>query len=311
MPSDTQPSIIPSLWKFGGLTPLRLTQQVTRKFDDDEVLTRSSSLSYYFLLALFPMLLFLVSLIGIVAGPHSEFREAVVSTLGNFAPGSATGLIRNVLSQTVKSSGGLKLGIGILGALWAASGGMSALIVSLNVINHVEESRPWFKLRGTTIALTIALAILVLIPVALIFYGTRIENVVAAGWGGHALRTVWKFVEWAVSLACMFLSFSVVYYFGPNLNDRKWYWQTPGAVLGVIVWLATSLGFRLYLHFFDSYSATYGFIGAVIILMLWLYLTGMAILIGAEVNSVIEFTDRHTAEITRREQQIQQRLQAA
>lgn len=285
---------------------------MVEKFDEDEVLTRSSSLSYYFLLSLFPMLLFVVSVIGMIAGPHSDFREAVVSTLGNLAPGSATGLIRNVLHQTVRSSGGLKVGAGILGALWAASGGMSALIVSLNVINHVEETRSWLRQRGTTVGLTIALAILVLIPVGLIFYGGKIEELVAANWGlGEVFRICWKIVEWAVALGCMFLSFSVVYFFGPNLDERKWYWETPGAVLGVLVWLATSLGFRIYLHFFNSYSATYGFIGAVIILMLWLYLTGMAILIGAEVNSVIEFTDRHAAEIANKREQIEKRLQAA
>jgi membrane protein len=125
---------MPSLWKFGGLTPLKLTKLVIKKIGSDEVSTRSASLSYYFLLALFPMLLFLVSLVAVIAGPGSPLRDTIVSSLGRLAPGSASTLVHKVVDQTFKSSGGIKLAAGILGALWAASGGMSAVVTSLNVI---------------------------------------------------------------------------------------------------------------------------------------------------------------------------------
>jgi membrane protein len=311
-PSLRELILMPSLWKFGGLTPLALARQVFTKFDEDEILTRSSSLAYYFMLALFPMLLFLVSLLGMIAAPRAEFREAVVSTLGRLAPGDAAGLIRHVLDQTVRSSGGLKLGFGILGALWAASGGMAALVVALNVINRVQETRSFLRLRLTVVGLTLALAILVLIAVALVLYGGEIGRLAASDWVlGRAFLIAWKIAEWAVSLGCMFLSFSLIYYFAPSIEERHWFWVTPGALLGVCIWLVASVGFRIYLHFFNSYSATYGFVGGVIILMLWLYLTGMAILTGAEINSVIELSDKHAAEFARKRRQIEQKLGAA
>jgi membrane protein len=303
---------MPSLWKFAGLTPLQLTRQAITNSGNDEISTRASSLSYYFLLSLFPMLLFLVSLLGVIAGPRAELRDAVVSMLGRFAPGSATSLIRDVLNQTVKASGGIKLAAGILGALWAGSGGMGAVVESLNVINRVEETRSWIKLRLTAVGLTVGLASLVIVAAVLILYGGKIGDLIASNWGlGEVFRVAWKTLESIISLAAMFFSFSVVYYFGPNLKERKWYWQTPGAAVGVFLWLLASVAFRIYLHFFDSYSATYGFIGAVIILMLWLYLTGFAILIGAEVNATIEFTGKHAAEFAAEKRKIEQQLKAA
>jgi membrane protein len=124
-------------------------------------------------------------------------------------------------------------------------------------------------------------------------------------------RIAWKVLQWPLSFAAMFLSFSIIYYFGPNLEERNWYWVTPGAVAGVALWLIASLGFRLYLHFFNSYSATYGSLGAVIILMLWLYITGFAVLIGGEVNWVIENEDEQTAAFEAKKRIIEQQMKAA
>src|SRR3977135_1582690 len=130
---------MPSLWKFGGLSPADLTKKTINKVGEDELSTRSAALSYYFILALFPMFLFLLSLIGIFLGSSSELRESILSALGRMAPGSASDLVHSVLNQTAKSSNGIKVAAGILGALWAASAGMSAVTVSLNVIHKVTE----------------------------------------------------------------------------------------------------------------------------------------------------------------------------
>ena len=303
---------MPSLWKFGGLTPIKLTQLSITKIGKDELSTRSASLSYYFLLALFPMFLFLVSLVGVFAGPGSEMRESIISGLGRLAPGSASDLVQNVINQTFKNSDGIKLAAGILGALWAASGGMDAVVVSLNVIYGVTETRPWWKQKFTILGLTVSLAALIIVALVLVLYGGKIGQLIAGYVGlGDVFRTAWKVLQWPVSFAAMFLSFSIVYYFAPNLEERKWYWVTPGAAAGVALWLLASLGFRLYLHFFNSYSATYGTLGAVIILMLWLYMTGFAILIGGEVNWVIESEDKNTQAFEVKKQQIQQRMKAA
>jgi len=289
---------MPSLWKFGGLTPLGLLRLVIKKMGDDELSTRSSSLSYYFLLALFPLFLFLLSLIGAIAGPHSQLQENIVSSMSRLAPGSAAELVHSVVLQTFKASSGIKLAAGMLGALWAASGGMSAVVGSLNVIYGLTETRPWWKQKLTVVGLTVALAALIILALVLALYGGKIGQSLAGHLGlGEVFRVAWKVLQWPVSFAAMFIAFSLVYYFAPNLEVRKWYWITPGSAAGVALWLLASLGFRLYLHFFNSYSATYGSLGAVIILMLWLYITGFAILTGGEINSIIESEDKKRMEL--------------
>ena len=289
---------MPSLWKFGGLTPLGLLRLVIKKMGDDELSTRSSSLSYYFLLALFPLFLFLLSLIGAIAGPHSQLQENIVSSMSRLAPGSAAELVHSVVLQTFKASSGIKLAAGMLGALWAASGGMSAVVGSLNVIYGLTETRPWWKQKLTVVGLTVALAALIIIALVLALYGGKIGQSLAGHLGlGEVFRVAWKVLQWPVSFAAMFIAFSLVYYFAPNLEVRKWYWITPGSAAGVALWLLASLGFRLYLHFFNSYSATYGSLGAVIILMLWLYITGFAILTGGEINAIIESADKKRMEL--------------
>jgi membrane protein len=216
------------------------------------------------------------------------------------------------VNQTFQSSSGVKLATGLLGALWAASGGMSAVVVSLNVIYRVKEGRAWWKQKLTIIGLTLALAALIIVALVLVLYGGRIVRVLAMQIGlSDAFRIAWKVLQWPLSFAAMFLSFSIIYYFGPNLEERKWYWVTPGAVAGVALWLLASLGFRLYLNFFNSYSATYGSLGAVIVLMLWLYITGFAVLIGGEVNWVIENEDKKTAAFAAKKRVIEQRMKAA
>jgi membrane protein len=303
---------MPSLWKFGGLTPLKLTQLVAKKVGDDELSTRSASLSYYFLLALFPMILFLVSLVGVFAGPGTELRDSIVSALGRLAPGSASALIENVINQTFQHSSGIKLAAGILSALWAASGGMSAVLVSLNVIYSVKETRPWWKQKLTIVALTAGLAGLIIFALVLVLYGGKIGEAIAAYVGlGQVFRVTWKILQWPVSIGSMFLSFSLVYYFAPNLNERKWYWVTPGAAAGVGLWIVASAAIRIYLHFFNSYSATYGSLAAVIILMLWLYITGFAILIGGVVNWVIENEDKKAAVFQDKKRTVELRMKAA
>jgi membrane protein len=303
---------MPSLWKFGGLTPLRLSQLGVKKMGEDELSTRSASLSYYFMLALFPMFLFLVSLLGLFARSGSQLRDSIITGLGRLAPGSAADLIHNVVNQTLMHSSGIKLAAGILGALWAASGGMSAIVTSLNVIYRTNETRSFVKQKLTIIGLTLALALLMITALVLALYGGKIGQLIADHVGlGGAFRLAWKILQWPVAFFAMFLSFSIVYYFAPDLEERKWYWVTPGAVAGVALWLLASIGFRAYLHFFNSYSATYGSLGAVVILMLWLYITGFAILVGGEVNWVIENEDKKTAAFESKRGELEKQIRAA
>ena len=305
-------SPLPSLWKFGGLTPLKLGQTTYKKIGDDELSTRSAALSYYFLGALFPMLLFLVSLVAVVAGPGSELRDKIVMGIGRLAPGSASSLISTVINQTFKSSSGLKLAAGIVGALWAASGGVGAIVSSLNKVYRTSETRPWWKQKLTVVGLTLALSALIIVSLVLVLYGGKIGQSIASHVGlGQVFAIAWKVLQWPVSFFAMFLAYSLMYYFGPNLKERRWFWVTPGSVSGVGIWLLASIGFRIYLHFFNSYTATYGSLGAAVILMLWLYITGFAILVGGEVNQVIENEDKKAAQLESKKQEIRNQMKAA
>jgi membrane protein len=234
------------------------------------------------------MLLFLTSMIGLLIGPGTGLRHALFGYLGRVLPGSAFSLVDSTMYEVSAASGGGKLTFGLLAALWAASNGMGAITEALNAAYNVKESRPWWKQRLTAIGLTLVLSVLIISALVLVLYGGKIATLIAVNYGfGDIFTVVWKFSQWPIALGFMLLAFALIYYLAPNLHDQKWVWITPGSVSGVGLWLLVSFGFKLYLHFFDSYSKTYGTLGAVIILMLWLYFTGAAILIGGEVNSEI------------------------
>ena len=278
-----------SLWGFGGLSWKELGKRVISEIQSDDVFGRSAQLAYYFLLALFPLLLFLTSVVGIVLGSETGVRQTLFAYLSRILPGSASNLVDSTMYEVSAASGGGKITFGLLAALWAASNGMGAITEALNAAYNVKESRPWWKQRLTAIGLTLVLSILIISALVLVLYGGKIANQIAVTYGfGDAFTFGWKLLQWPLVLAFMLLSFSLIYYLAPDLHEQKWVWITPGSTIGVALWLLVSFGFKLYLHFFDSYSKTYGTLGAVIILMLWLYLTGAAILIGGEVNSEIE-----------------------
>src|ERR1044072_3490291 len=278
-----------SLWKLGGLGWRELAKRVWSEVQKDNVCGRAAELSYYFLLALFPFLIFLTSIIGIVLGSGTGTRDAFLQYLSRIMPPSAFQLIDNRMYEGSESSGGGKLSFGILAALWAASNGLGAITESLNTAYDLKESRPWWKQRLTAIGLAIALSILIIGALILVVAGGHIAEWLAAHYGfGPVFPTAWKIIQWPVVLACMTFALSLIYYLAPDFRQQAWVWLTPGAAIGVVLWLLVSLGFRVYLHFFDSYSKTYGSLGAVIVLMLWLYFTGAAVLIGGEINSEIE-----------------------
>ena len=278
-----------SLWKLGGLGWRELAKRVWAEVQEDNVFGRAAELSYYFLLALFPFLIFLTSVIGLILGSGTGTRHTFFQYLARIMPPSAFQLIDNTMYEVSESSGGGKLSFGILAALWAASNGLGAITESLNTAYDLKESRPWWKQRLTAIGLTVALSILIIGALILVVAGGRIAEWLAAHYGlGPVFPIGWKIIQWPVVLACMTFAFALIYYLAPDFREQAWQWLTPGAVIGVVLWLLVSLAFRIYLHYFNSYSATYGSLGAVIILMLWLYLTGAAVLIGGEVNSEIE-----------------------
>ena len=278
-----------SLWTFGNLGWRELAKRVWKEMQEDEVFGRAAELSYYFLLALFPFLIFLTSILGLVLGSGNSTRQTLFDYLARVMPPSAYQLISQTMTEVASASSGGKISFGILAALWAASNGMTAITTSLNSAYDVEETRPWWKQRLTAIALTISLSVLIISALILVVAGGWIADWLGATFGlGSTFPFAWKIIQWPIVLFCITLAFALIYYFAPDLHEQKWQWLTPGSAIGVALWLLVSIAFRLYLNFFDSYSATYGSLGAVIILMLWLYFTGTAVLIGGEINSEIE-----------------------
>jgi membrane protein len=301
----------PSLWKFGGLTPLDMVRSLWKELSEDEVGVRSASLSYYFILALFPAMFFILSLLGLLAGPGSQLRDSLFSNLPRLLPGSASDLMRKTLMEIIGSAGAGKAAFGILGALWSAAGGILALMQSLNVAYELKEDRPTWKQYAVAIGLTTALAVLVLTALGLTVYGGKAADILGNHGLGHTTVLAWKIVQWPVVLALMFLAFSVTYYFGPNLEKPEWHWITPGSAVGLFGWLIASFGFKIYLHFFNSYSKTYGSLGAAIILLLWLYISGYSILLGGEVNSIIGRAADAQIERSCWEEKIEREIKAA
>ena len=278
-----------SLWKLGGLTSRQLAKRVWNETQQDDVFGRAAQLSYYFLLSLFPLLIFLTSVIGLVIGTESSIRQNLFRYLSHVMPPAAFKLIESTMQEVTAASSGSKISFGILAALWAASNGMGAITEALNVAYDVKESRPWWKQRLTAVSLTIALSVLIITALVIVLSGSKIADSLAAKYALASFFTlIWKILQWPIVLATMLFAFAMIYFFAPDVRDQKWAWITPGAVVGVVLWLIISFGFRLYLGHFDSYSRTYGSLGAVIVLMLWLFFTGAAVLIGGQVNAEIE-----------------------
>ena len=279
----------PSLWKLGGLSPFNLAKRVWKETTEDDISARSASLAYYFILAVFPAMLFVLSVVGLLTPAGSQWQASLFTTLARVMPDSAFDLVQKTFKEVARASGAGKAAFGILGALWAASQGVTAVMRSLNIAYEVSERRPWWKQKVVALGLTLGISVLVLGALGLMLFGAPAARSLAAHLGlGHSLVIAWHLVQWPLVLGFMFAAFAVTYYFAPHLKSPEWHWITPGSVTGLTCWMLASFALKTYLHFFNSYSKTYGSLGAVIILLLWLYMTGFSILLGGEVNSEIE-----------------------
>ncbi|HEV3470854.1 MAG TPA: YihY/virulence factor BrkB family protein [Pyrinomonadaceae bacterium] len=278
-----------SPWKLGGLTWRQLNRRTWARVYKDDVIGRAAQLSYFFVFSLFPLLYFLASLLGYFTQTGPEMRRSLLRYLAQVVPYKASALIHDTLEEITQASSGGKISFGLLLTVWTASFGVGAIISTLNAAYGVKETRPWWKVQGVAVGLTLALALLIIAPLALVLYGGQIGDLIAGRYDlGAVFTAVWNVVQWPIVLAFVLLAFALVYYSAPCVKDVRWQWITPGSVLALVLWLVVSFGFRLYLRFFDTYSTTYGSLGAVMILLLWLYLSGAAILVGGEMNAVIE-----------------------
>jgi membrane protein len=274
-----------SPWTLGGLSVRRLAVLVWAEIWKDELTDRAAALSYYFVFALFPTLLFLTTLVGLV--PGRDLMDQLLARLQDVLPPEAGSLLRQTLEEIQRGAGGGLLSVGAAAALWGASRGTVSIITTLNVVYGVTSPRPWWRRQLVAVVLTVMFSLLALAALLSVVFGERIGQAAAAWAGlGGTFTAVWDLLQWPLGVLFVLTGIDLVYHLAPAVRQR-WYWLTPGSVFAGLAWAAFSFGLRAYVSQFANYNATYGSIGGVILLLLWLYLSGMALLVGGEINSVI------------------------
>jgi membrane protein len=255
-------------------------------FWEDNCLGMAAQLAYYFFFALFPALLFLVAVASYF--PVATLIDDMFQRLSGFAPPEVLSIITDQLKKISMDQQGGLLTFGMLVTLWSSSGAMTAIIDTLNRAYDIEEGRSWWKVRLTAIGLTVGVSVFILVSFALVTVGPTFAERIA-DWMrlGPAFEWSWKILQWPVVFGLVSAAIAGVYYWGPDA-EQDWVWLTPGAVAATILWILASLGFKYYVVNMGNYTETYGTIGAFMVLMLWFYISGLVILLGAEMNAEIE-----------------------
>ncbi|MCZ0702826.1 membrane protein [Natronobacillus azotifigens] len=254
------------------------------RFNDNEVTGQSARLAYFFLLSLFPLLIFLVTLLGYLPIDYQD----VMDFMATYIPGEDTlGIIENNLDQVVDNRSGSLLSIGILGTLWSASNGINAIMRSFNKAYKVEEDRSFIVSRLIAILLLFAMLIVIVVALLLPVFGRMIGVYIFSLFGvTDEFVQVWNMLRWIISSSIFFIVFLALYKLAPN---KKVYFRDAvfGAIFTTVGWQLVSLGFSFYVNELGNYSATYGSLGGIIVLMIWFYITGMIIITGGEINAFI------------------------
>ncbi len=269
--------------------PLSWSELLKRTFREtlaDDVFNLAAQQAYYFFFALFPALLALLSIASFF--PIENLTGEINTLLQRVAPEDVTTIITEQILKIGQSNAGGILTIAFFFTLWSSSSAVVAMCSTLNAAYDITESRPWWKVRLIAIGLTLGLALFILISITLVVAGpTLAEKVAEAMRLGPAFTWTWKIVQWPVVFLLVATGVALVYYFAPDA-EQDWLWITPGSVLATMLWIVASLAFRIYVTNFASYNETYGAIGGVMVLLLWFYVSGIALLIGAELNAEIE-----------------------
>jgi membrane protein len=269
------------------LLSFQALKATVQEFQRDDALGLAAQLAYYLILALFPFILVLVSLMGTFGSP--ELASTVLDYFRQVMPEDVYKLIKTYTSAIISGNrpAPYLFSFGILFTLWSASGAFAALINALNRAYDVQETRPFWKVRGMAILMTLGLSVLILVGVLLLVVGEPIGEAIASVFGlGELFELVWNIVRWPVAFFFMVFTVALLYYFAPDVN-QPFRWITPGGMIGVLLWVLASAGFNFYVDNFGSYDKTYGSIGVVIILLLYLYISSLTILFGATLNAIL------------------------
>ncbi|BFV55324.1 YihY/virulence factor BrkB family protein [Kitasatospora sp. CMC57] len=255
------------------------------EFLADELPDRAAALTYYSVLAIFPALLVLVSVLGVIG---RSATDAVLKNLQNLAPGPTRDILRDAVNQLQNNSGtsSLLLAIGLLGAVWSASGYVAAFMRSANAVYDIREGRPIWKTTPLRVGLTLLLLVLLAASAAIVVFTGPLADRIGRALGlGDTALTVWAIAKWPVLVLLVVLMIAVLYWAAPNVRDRGFRWISPGSLLAVILWMAASAGFALYVANFSSYNKTYGTLAGVIVFLVWLWISNLAILLGLEFDA--------------------------
>ena len=273
-------------FKLGNTSYRELGKRVIKRVSAADCSAHAAAMAYYFLFAIFPFFLFLTTLIGLLPIPH--LLDYVLQSAARMLPSQAFDLLQdNIKALFANKKQGL-LSLGVVLALWASSNAMVAIMNAMNKLYEVKEGRPFWKVRLTAIGLVIGLSLLVLLALVLLMFGTKIGGIIADRVDfGMFFRVIWDILLVPVILFLLSLAVATTYYFTPDV-EQKWKWISPGSAIAIPSWILISLGFSFYINNFSSYDKTYGSLGAVIVLLLWMYISGFVILVGAVINSVIE-----------------------
>jgi membrane protein len=267
--------------KLAGLSWRQLIRAIWRGAAEANVANRAAELAFWFLLGFFPMLLSVTGIVSMI-GPAPGSQGTLVKYLGDVLPSSASNLVRQVLAQTTGSG---RAWFSLLFALWSSSSATSGLIDTLNAIYGLKERRPWWKSRLIAVALAIAMGILLTAALVIVVYGPLILHKIAPGWG---VPYVWKIAQWPAAALLLISALLGLYRFAPDVQQQQWKWLLPGSIVAAAIWLAVSVLFKVYVRHFSHFGLLYGSVGTLIILMFWFYLSGAAILVGGEINAVLE-----------------------
>jgi membrane protein len=273
--------------------PLSWREILRRTFVDafmkDNCLGMAAQLAYYFLFSLFPMLLVVMAIADMFAADVIQMLNGLAGLL----PREALNLVTEQIGKLSEGEQGGLLTLGMLTALWSSSAAMTAIIDTLNTAYDIEEGRPWWKVRLTAIALTIGISIFIVVAFALVVAGpTLAERLADRLFLGTAFEWTWKILQWPLVFALVSGGMAIVYYYAPDA-EQDWVWLTPGSIAATTLWLLASLGFKYYIASFGGGYEAYGVIGGVMVLMLWFYLSGLVILLGAELNAEIEHASEY------------------
>jgi membrane protein len=292
-----QPKIVPDdrtqrLWSLHGVSMRVIAMRTWKSLLADRLFGHAAELGFYFLFALFPTLFSASSILGLAARSAHEIYDRLLHYLALLIPTAALGTVLQTFNETTAAATSGKITFGLIAAIWSASVGISAIQDTLNEVYKIDDRRSFIKARIQAIGLTILLTVIITLALSSMLAGDVVaafaHRLIHADLLASGAAIAVRLAAWTIATILLTLTFAVIYYWAPDFRTRRWHWITPGGALGIAGWLIASVGLRIYIHFFNNYSVTYGSLGAVIILLTWFYITGLMLLVGAEINSEIE-----------------------